>query len=178
MNDKQQAITKLLKPLIKECIKEVLFESGILSGIVAEVAKGMLPSTTLIQEQLQPQPQPQIIYVQAPASVPLVQEQTFVQPDSRFKQILNRVEEDSKSKRNITQDKINEARKKLNEGIHQKYEKENKQKPFNGVDVFEGVQPLKEGTRKVSLPRYMQNIDPEDPGVDLTSFGNLFKKTN
>ena len=45
---KKTELKKILKPLIKECIKEVIFEDGVLSGLIAEVAKGVAPTSPII----------------------------------------------------------------------------------------------------------------------------------
>ena len=51
---------------------------------------------------------------------------------------------------------------------------------YNGVDLFEGTTPMKSAGYDNSNqpPGIMEGVDPQDAGVDITSFGtkNLWKK--
>lgn len=65
---------------------------------------------------------------------------------------------------------------------HQRAEKDRRRKlldsigkdAYNGVDLFEGTQPLKESRTSTSSPhgsRPLDGVDPNDPGVNLASLG-------
>mgnify|MGYP005729963061 FL=1 len=53
---------------------------------------------------------------------------------------------------------------------------------YNGVDIFEGTTPMNESRRSSSGPSgsgALDGVAPNDPGVDLSSFGisaNIMKK--
>lgn len=63
------------------------------------------------------------------------------------------------------QQELQEQRKKLSDSLGKK---------FGGVDLFEGVNPVKagvasEGPTAPGSP--LEGVDPNDPGIDLSQFG-------
>ena len=43
-------LKKIIKPIVKECIQESLLEDGILSKVIAEVATGLSPTSTIVEQ--------------------------------------------------------------------------------------------------------------------------------
>ncbi len=43
-------LKKLIKPIVRECIQESLLEDGVLSKIISEVAIGLSPTETIVEQ--------------------------------------------------------------------------------------------------------------------------------
>jgi hypothetical protein len=138
---KQSELKKVLKPLIKECIKEVIFEEGILSGIISEVVKGASPVLHTNQR------------------VEKLDESSQIAQDAAARSELERKKE-LEAKAKI---KLQETRKKMLDAIGMD--------SVNGVNIFEGTEPLRKGgTPGSTSPRSpLQNYQPEDAGVDISA---------
>lgn len=147
-------LKKILKPIIKECvqecIKETIFEQGVLSGIIKEVAEGM----NLVNSQAQ---------LLETREIP----QQHTNNASSYSEILQRSRQVGSNRKSV-QKLMKESKQKLESQPTKKI-------LYNGKNVFQGTQPLKEST---SLPIHMQNLNTQDPGVDLSSgiLGKIFNK--
>lgn len=51
---KKSELKKILKPIVAECIKESLLEDGLISGIIAEVVRGMAPTSLVVETKAAP----------------------------------------------------------------------------------------------------------------------------
>ena len=51
---KKSQLKQILKPLVNECIKESLLEDGLISGIIAEVVRGMAPTSLVVETKAAP----------------------------------------------------------------------------------------------------------------------------
>lgn len=151
----QKELKKVLKPLIKECVKEMIFEDGILSNIISETIRGLSTSSPIVENKKEKQN----------VSIPRVQKKDNLREiQARFKQEMM---EETEQERNSF---LQEQRKKLSVVA------------ANGVNVFEGLEPIEEGKvrssssspspGKNSAPS-LSNWDPNDSGVDIS---NLVKR--
>lgn len=88
-------------------------------------------------------------------------------PPTRQKTQTLETDEQAKSRRN----KMQENRKRMLDAIGKD--------SFNGVDIFEGVTPMKAQESGVSSGRgALSDVDPRDPGVDISNFqsSTIWKK--
>jgi len=137
---KKTQLKQLIKPLVKECIHEVLLEEGLLTEVVAQVAAGM-PRQQLVET------------VQTPSKSIGKREQEVA--DKMFAQQRNQKAIQAKAK-------LQEHRKKMMDAIGND--------AFNGVDLFEGTEPLRESGSPGQAHRpNVLGDDPNDSGVDISS---------
>ena len=141
---KQSELKKVLKPLIKECIKEVIFEEGVLSGIISEVVKGTSPVLHANQRMEK-----------------LDELSQATQDTGGYPELERKKELEKKAKI-----KLQETRKKMLDAIGMD--------SVNGVNIFEGTEPLKKGgvPGSTSPSSPLQGYQPEDAGVDISSIFN------
>jgi hypothetical protein len=141
---KQSELKKVLKPLIKECIKEVIFEEGVLSGIISEVVKGTSPVLHANQRMEK-----------------LDELSQATQDTGGYPELERKKELEKKAKI-----KLQETRKKMLDAIGMD--------SVNGVNIFEGTEPLKKGgvPGSTSPSSPLQSYQPEDAGVDISSIFN------
>ena len=143
-------LKKLIKPVVKECIQEVLIEEGLLTEVVAQVASGMAR-------------QP-IVETREPNTRMGLGKRTNIPNDNLFNEDLQ-----MKRKTREVNQKLQEHRKKLLDSIGQD--------AYNGVDLFEGTEPMKQGSAPGATHRpSVLGDDPSDAGVDISSLmGNASK---
>ena len=133
----------LIKPVVKECIQEVLIEEGLLTEVVSQVAAGM---------NQQP-----IVERRKPDTRMGLGKRTNIPNDNLFNEDLQ-----MKRKTQEVNQKLQEHRKRLLDSIGQD--------AYNGVDLFEGTEPMKQaGTPGASHRPNVLGDDPSDAGVDISS---------
>jgi len=142
-------LKKLLKPLMKECIKELLMEEGMLK-VISESVEPIRES----RQQMLGQREPQQIE-QARRTYP---EGTLLQDQQEARKLFE------------------EKRKRMLDEI-------GRSGYLNGVNPFEGTQALSEAqspdrqsgvvSERQKLPPAIKDIDPSDPGVNITGIMNL-----
>ena len=136
-------LKKLIKPVVKECIQEVLIEEGLLTEVVSQVAAGM-------------KQQPIVKTREVKTSMGLGK-RTNILNDNLFNEDLQ-----MKRKTQEVNQKLQEHRKKLLDSIGQD--------AYNGVDLFEGTEPMKQGPAAGTAHRpNVLGADPSDAGVDISS---------
>ena len=148
MNKSQ--LKKLIKPVVKECIQEVLIEEGLLTEIVSQVSAGLTK-------------QP-IVETREPNTHMGLGKRTNIPNDKLFNEDLR-----MKRKSQEANKKLQEHRRKLLDSIGTD--------AYNGVDLFEGTEPMKQsGTPGVAHKPNVLGDDPNDAGVDISSLmGNSSK---
>jgi len=145
MTNKQE-LKRALRPLIKECVKEVLTEEGVLSGIVAEVLIGVQSANAMVLTE-----SPTKQNNREPARG----EHTDVQA-------LREADRADRERRR----KILESRNQISKAISDKND-------FNGVNLFEGTEPIGRAgvpNQGSSAPGPLSGVDPSDAGVDIGAF--------
>ena len=136
-------LKKLIKPVVKECIQEVLIEEGLLTEVVSQVAAGM--SKQPIVERREPDTRMGL------------GKRTNIPNDNLFNEDLQ-----MKRKTREVNQKLQEHRKKLLDSIGQD--------AYNGVDLFDGTEPMKQGPAPGAAHRpSVLGDDPSDAGVDISS---------
>jgi len=136
-------LKKLIKPVVKECIQEVLIEEGLLTEVVSQVAAG-----------LSKQP---IVERREPNTRMGLGKRTNIPNDTLFNEDLQ-----IQRKSREANKKLQEHRRKLLDSIGNE--------AFNGVDLFEGTEPMKQGgTPGESHRPNVLGDDPSDAGVDISS---------
>ena len=148
MNKSQ--LKKLIKPVVKECIQEVLIEEGLLAEVVSQVSAGLTK-------------QP-IVETREPNTYMGLGKRTNIPNDKLFNEDLQ-----MKRKSQEANKKLQEHRRKLLDSIGTD--------AYNGVDLFEGTEPMKQsGTPGVAHKPNVLGDDPNDAGVDISSLmGNSSK---
>ena len=148
MNKSQ--LKKLIKPVVKECIQEVLIEEGLLAEVVSQVSAGLTK-------------QPIVETRETKTSMGLGK-RTNIPNDKLFNEDLR-----MKRKSQEANKKLQEHRRKLLDSIGTD--------AYNGVDLFEGTEPMKQsGTPGVAHKPNVLGDDPNDAGVDISSLmGNSSK---
>jgi len=143
-------LKKLIKPVVKECIQEVLIEEGLLTEIVSQVSAGLTK-------------QP-IVETREPNTHMGLGKRTNIPNDKLFNEDLR-----MKRKSQEANKKLQEHRRKLLDSIGTD--------AYNGVDLFEGTEPMKQsGTPGVAHKPNVLGDDPNDAGVDISSLmGNSSK---
>jgi len=148
MNKSQ--LKKLIKPVVKECIQEVLIEEGLLTEVVSQVTAGLAK-------------QPIVETREAKTSMGLGK-RTNIPNDNLFNEDLQ-----MQRKSRETNKKLQEHRRKLLDSIGSD--------AYNGVDLFEGTEPLRNtGSPGQAHKPSVLGDDPNDAGVDISSImGNSSK---
>ena len=143
-------LKKLIKPVVKECIQEVLIEEGLLAEVVSQVSAGLTK-------------QP-IVETREPNTYMGLGKRTNIPNDKLFNEDLQ-----MKRKSQEANKKLQEHRRKLLDSIGTD--------AYNGVDLFEGTEPMKQsGTPGVAHKPNVLGDDPNDAGVDISSLmGNSSK---
>jgi hypothetical protein len=143
-------LKKLIKPVVKECIQEVLIEEGLLAEVVSQVSAGLTK-------------QP-IVETREPKTSMGLGKRTNIPNDKLFNEDLQ-----MKRKSQEANKKLQEHRRKLLDSIGTD--------AYNGVDLFEGTEPMKQsGTPGVAHKPNVLGDDPNDAGVDISSLmGNSSK---
>jgi len=143
-------LKKLIKPVVKECIQEVLIEEGLLTEVVSQVTAGLAK-------------QP-IVERREPDTRMGLGKRTNIPNDNLFNEDLQMQRKSREANK-----KLQEHRKKLLDSIGNE--------AFNGVDLFEGTEPLRQsGTTGESHRPNVLGDDPTDAGVDISSImGNAGK---
>lgn len=143
-------LKKLIKPVVKECIQEVLIEEGLLAKVVSQVSAGLTK-------------QP-IVETREPNTYMGLGKRTNIPNDKLFNEDLQ-----MKRKSQEANKKLQEHRRKLLDSIGTD--------AYNGVDLFEGTEPMKQsGTPGVAHKPNVLGDDPNDAGVDISSLmGNSSK---
>lgn len=162
---KKSEFKKIIKPIVKECIQETFFENGLLSSLIKEIVSGVVGAEMLterrqtIPQQMMPQQQ-------------LVEQEQ--QNENWFTGRRRQPKDNSHAK-----DRLMNA---IGRGA------------YGGVDIFEGTQPLRSGgspsvgagniqegaspddpTVTMSNAMSRNNIDPSDPGADISWLANIMK---
>jgi len=144
---KKSELKNIIKPIVEECVREVLLKEGTLSGIISEVVRGIDIATKNKQ-----------LFVESaePASEP-TQEEYY---------------EEAQFIESASREKLQETRNKMMDAIGKD--------SYNGVNLFENTSPLRSAgnpTGRPSAPHSpLQDRDPGDAGVDISSFGSSAKK--
>jgi hypothetical protein len=136
-------LKSLIKPVVKECIQEVLIEEGLLTEVVSQVAAGM---------SKQP-----IVETREPNTRMGLGKRTNIPNNNLFNEDLQMQRKSREANK-----KLQEHRKKLLDSIGQD--------AYNGVDLFEGTEPMREsGTPGASHRPNVLGDNPSDAGVDISS---------
>ena len=148
MNKSQ--LKKLIKPVVKECIQEVLIEEGLLTEVVSQVTAGLAK-------------QP-LVETREPNTKMGLGKRTNIPNDNLFNEDLQ-----MQRKSRETNKKLQEHRRKLLDSIGSD--------AYNGVDLFEGTEPLRNtGSPGQAHKPSVLGDDPNDAGVDISSImGNSSK---
>ncbi len=143
-------LKKLIKPVVKECIQEVLIEEGLLTEVVSQVTAGLAK-------------QP-IVETREPNTKMGLGKRTNIPNDNLFNEDLQ-----MQRKSRETNKKLQEHRRKLLDSIGSD--------TYNGVDLFEGTEPLRNtGSPGQAHKPSVLGDDPSDAGVDISSImGNAGK---
>jgi len=143
-------LKKLIKPVVKECIQEVLIEEGLLAEVVSQVSAGLTKRP--------------IVEAREPNTHMGLGKRTNIPNDKLFNEDLQ-----MKRKSQEANKKLQEHRRKLLDSIGTD--------AYNGVDLFEGTEPMKQsGTPGVAHKPSVLGDDPNDAGVDISSLmGNSSK---
>ena len=143
-------LKKLIKPVVKECIQEVLIEEGLLTEVVSQVTAGLAK-------------QP-IVETREPNTKMGLGKRTNIPNDNLFNEDLQ-----MQRKSRETNKKLQEHRRKLLDSIGSD--------AYNGVDLFEGTEPLRNtGSPGQAHKPSVLGDDPSDAGVDISSImGNAGK---
>jgi hypothetical protein len=143
-------LKKLIKPVVKECIQEVLIEEGLLTEVVSQVTAGLAK-------------QPIVETRESNTKIGLGK-RTNIPNDNLFNEDLQ-----MQRKSRETNKKLQEHRRKLLDSIGND--------AYNGVDLFEGTEPIREsGTPGQAHKPNVLGDDPNDAGVDISSLlGNASK---
>ena len=143
-------LKKLIKPVVKECIQEVLIEEGLLTEVVSQVTAGLAK-------------QP-IVETREPNTKMGLGKRTNIPNDNLFNEDLQ-----MQRKSRETNKKLQEHRRKLLDSIGSD--------AYNGVDLFEGTEPLRNtGSPGQAHKPSVLGDDPNDAGVDISSImGNSSK---
>ena len=150
---KKNELKKILKPIVKECIRESLYESGLLSSIISEVVQGVVTGSNATVLEEQAQPR---------QAAPTPSASNAAAEDEAFRTAKKLQELKS------TKDKLLSA---IGQGA------------YNGVNVFEGTEPLRKGGAPSASPTAggpLSGVAPDDPGVNIDaltdSLGGVWKK--
>ena len=143
-------LKKLIKPVVKECIQEVLIEEGLLTEVVSQVTAGLAK-------------QP-LVETREPNTKMGLGKRTNIPNDNLFNEDLQ-----MQRKSRETNKKLQEHRRKLLDSIGSD--------AYNGVDLFEGTEPLRNtGSPGQAHKPSVLGDDPNDAGVDISSImGNSSK---
>jgi len=131
-------LKKIIKPIVKECIQESLLEDGILSKVIAEVATGLSPTSTIVEQ------------VQAEKEKP---QKTSLSNKRESEGLAN----------------LKEQRQKMLDAIGRD--------TMNGVNIFEGTEPLSTAGGGSTPHSPLNGVDPKDPGVDISDLAGIYGDT-
>lgn len=137
-------LKELIKPLVQDCVKETFQETLLTSGLLSQIISEVVRGVApLLTENITSQP---------------VQQQITTEPEMKMAEIYHKSKKKSENPEN----------KRMLEEISKS--------SYGGVNIFENITdtiPDEQHTKTNDPGSPFRDIDPTDPGVDISNLFNL-----